>query len=158
MLKALLKILPKIGTVALVAYIAWMGWEHLGPRKPEIGPIRKELAAKVIPDIVEDIRNSRGKIGRTALLHFSNDPTDHFTDTLRDLVEQRGVLDLDDRTVMEKTWNLLNLRHTSYASPEAALSRGKDLDAESVLFGAIHAFESYPGGAKIDVDITLANV
>jgi len=158
MLKWLLKILPKIGTLALIGYIAWLGWENLGPRKPEIGPARQELAEKVIPNIVEDIRMSRGNIRQAALLHFSNDPTDYFTDALRSTVEQRGVLDLRDRTVMEKARNLLNLRHPSYAATDAAVAEGRELETQGVLYGAIHAFESYPGGSKIDVEVYLADV
>lgn len=158
MLKWLLKILPKVGTLALVGYIAWLGWENLGPRKPEIGPVRQELADKVILNIVEDIRTSRGNIRQAALLHFSNDPTDYFTNTLRSTIEQRGVLDLRDRTVMEKARNLLNLRHPSYAATDAAVAEGRELDTQGVLYGAIQAFESYPGGSKIDVEVHLADV
>ena len=158
MLKWPLSLLSRLGAVALIGYIAWLGWENLGPRKPEIGPARQELAEKVIPNIVEDIRTSRGNIRQAALLHFSNDPTDYFTNTLRSTVEQRGVLDLRDRTVMEKARNLLNLRHPSYTATDAAVVEGRELDAQGVLYGAVHAFESYPGGSKIDVEVNLVDV
>jgi len=159
MLKWPLSLLSRLGAVALVGYIAWLGWENLGPRKPQIGSDRQELAEKVIPNIVEDIRTSpRGNIRQAALLHFSNDPTDYFTNTLRSTIEQRGVLDLRDRTVMEKARNLLNLPHPSYAATDAAVAEGRELDAQGVLYGTIHSFESYPGGAKIDVEVHLADV
>ena len=154
----LFKLFSKFGVVVLAGYIFWMGWQHLGPRKPDIGPVRKELAEKVILDIVEDVRISRGNIRQAALLHCSNDPTDYFTDTLRNTIEQRGILDLRDRTVMEKARNLLNLRHPSYAASDAAVAEGRDLDSQGVLYGAIHAFESYPGGSKIDVEVFLVDV
>lgn len=154
----LTKLLPKVGAVALAGYIAWLGWAHLGPRKPEIGPVRRELADRVVPKIVEDIRTSRDELRHVALLHFGSDPTDYFTDTLRSTIEQRGVLDLRDRTVMEKARNLLNVRHPSYAATDAAVAEGRELDAQGVLYGAIHAFESYPGGSKIDVEVHLADV
>ncbi len=158
MLKWQMSFLSRVGTYALIGYIAWQGWENLGPRKPEIGPVRRELARKVIPNIVEDIRNSRGNIRQAALLHFSNDPTDHFTDSLRSTVEQRGVLDLRDRTVKEKARNILNLRHSSFAEANAAVAKGRKLGVQAVLHGEIHAFESYPGGSKIDVEVHLVEV
>ena len=53
MLKWPLWILSKIGTVCLAGYVAWLGWENLGPRKPDLGSPRKELAEQVIANIVE---------------------------------------------------------------------------------------------------------
>jgi len=148
----------KVATVVLIGYVGWVVWQQLGPHKPEIGPARKALADNVIPGIVEDIRTSRGSIREAALLHFSNDPTDYFTNTLRSTIEQRGVLDLHDRTVMEKARNFLNLRHPSYAATKAAVAEGRELETQGVLYGAIHAFESYPGGSKIDVEVHLSDV
>ncbi len=158
MLKWPLSIIYRLGTIVLVGYIAWLGWANLGPRKPEIGPVRQELADKVIPNIVEDIRTSRGNIRQAALLHFRNDPTDYFTNRLRRTIEQRGVLDLRDTTVLYKARDLLRLRHTSYATTDAAVAEGRELDTQGVLYGTIHAFESYPGGSKIDVEVHLADV
>jgi len=148
----------KVATLVLLGYVGWIVWQYLGPHKPEIGPVRKALADDVIPNIVEDIRTSKGNIRRAALLHFSNDPTDYFTNTLRGVIEQRGVLDLRDRTVAEKVRNLLHLRHPSYPAADTALERARELGAKAVLYGSIHAFESYPGGAKIDVEVNLTNV
>ncbi len=153
-----LTLLSRFGVIALAGYIAWLGWQNLGPRKPEIGPARQQLADKVIPEIAEDIRNSRQNIGRAALLHFTNDPSDYFTNALRNTIEQRGILDLHDRTFTEKLRNVLNMRHPSYPSAKEALIRGNKLGAEAVLHGTIHVFESFPEGSKIDVETHLAEV
>ncbi len=158
MLKWPLSIIYRLGAIVLIGYIAWLGWANLGPRKPEIGPVRQELADKIIPNIVEDIRISRGNIRQAALLHFRNDPTDYFTNRLRRTIEQRGVLDLRDTTVLYKARDLLRLRHTSCATTAAAVAAGRKLDTQGVLYGVIHAFESYPGGSKIDVEIHLVDV
>jgi len=157
MAKWLSSAVARIGALALVGYIAWLGWEHLGPRKPEIGPVRKELADQLIPNIVEDVRTSRKAVRRAALLHFDNDPTDYFTNTMRSIIERRGILDLYDRTLMEKLYDLLHLRHRTYGNKDKAIRRARELKAPAVLFGTIHAFESYPTGAKIDVDVALAD-
>jgi len=151
-------ILSRIGSIVLVCAIGWLSWQHLGPRKPEIGPVRKELADKVIPSIVEDIRTSRDSMRSVTLCHFANDPTDYFTNHLRTVIEHRGTLDLRDRTLKEKVRNLLNLRHSSYGTIERSLKQGRKLRTDGVLSGTIHAFESYPGGGTLDVEVTLANV
>ena len=52
-------LLSKVGTVVLVGYIAWMGWQYLGPRKPEVGPVRKALADDLVSLIAEDVRTGR---------------------------------------------------------------------------------------------------
>jgi len=150
--------LSKIGAIGLVVYIISLGWQNLGPRKPGLSAVRMELANEIISNVVEDIRISRGDIHQSVILHFGNDPSDYFTNKLREVLEQRGTLNLGDRTIWEKTRNILNLRHPTYPSVEEALARGRDLDAQGVLFGAIEAFESYPGGSLIDVQVNLADV
>lgn len=37
------------GTLAFAGYLAWLGWVHLGPRKPEVGPLRKQVADQIVP-------------------------------------------------------------------------------------------------------------
>lgn len=150
--------LSRLGTVVLVGYVAWLAWERLGPHKPEIGPVRRELANKIIPAIVDDLRNSRKDIRYVALPHFENDPTDYFTSRLRTVVEQSGALDLRDRTFGEKIADVVNVRHRSYGSLSAAVSRGRDLNVRGVIFGTIHSFETRCGGADIDVEVHLADV
>jgi hypothetical protein len=95
---------------------------------------------------------------QAALLHFSNDPTDYFTDGLRREIEETGVLDLRDRTVSEKVRNFLNLRQPAQApSLEDVVKYGKNLDARGVLHGIVHTFESYTDGAEIDVEVNLTD-
>ncbi len=158
MLKWPLVILSRVGVIALIGYITWIGWQNLGPRKPEIGPIRQELADKTIPEIVADIRTSKGDLRDATLLHFKNDSTDYFTEKLRDVIEQTGVLELHDTTVMYKARHLLNLRHPAYATAGNAVANGRARGSQSVLYGVIHAFESFPGGSKIDVEVHLTDV
>jgi len=135
--------------------IAWFGWNELGPRKPEIDAARQQAADQLIPKIVEDLRQERGSIRLAVMTHLTNDPTDYFTDQLRTAIEGRGVLDLRDRTLGEKLRRLLNLRCPSYSNPQDAANHGRRLHAQGVVWGAIHAFESYPRGVKLDVEVYL---
>lgn len=153
-----LGLISKAGAFLLAGYIAWTGWAQLGPRKPDVGPVRRDLADEAVSRIVEDIRTSRGDIRRATLLHFENDPADYFTDVLRRVIERRGTLNLGDRPLTVKARDVLNLQHPAYASADEALARGRQLGAPAVLYGTLHAFESYPGGAKLDVEVALADV
>ena len=154
----LFKLFSKFGVIILAGYIFWMGWVNLGPRKPDVGPLRQELADTAIPKIVEDIRQHRGDLRDVVLLHFSNDPSDYFTDRLRETIEQRGVLDLQDRTFMEKVRKQLTLRISSPSSTEEAIASGAAAESQGVLFGDIASFESTPDGATLDVTYHLADV
>jgi hypothetical protein len=144
--------------LVLAGYVAWLGWENLGPRKPDLGLPRKELADRVLSNVIDDIRNSRGEIRRVAVLQFGNDSAGHFTDMLRGVLEQTGVLHLRDRTLSEKARSALNVERPSYQSPDEAVARGRELGTQGVVFGTVHALESYSGGAKIDVEVNLADV
>ncbi len=163
MLKHVLDIAHKAGTSAvgiaiIVIFLGWIAWVNLGPGKPEVGAARSRVADQAILEISEDLRASRGGIGRTALLHFGGDHTDYFTDTLRSTVENRGILDLQDIRFIEKLRKLLNLRIKPYPDPLNAIEKAGRLGVEGVIFGGINYFESYPGGARINVDVSLADV
>lgn len=151
-------LLSRLGTLAFAFYLAWLGWDALGPRKPEVGAARREVADRLIPTILEDLRQSRGDIRSVALLHFENDPSDYITDRLRQEIEQSGILDLHDRTVAEKARNLLGLRHRGYGDTEAAVARGRDLGVAGVIFGTVDAFESSKEGTRLDLDVRFAAV
>lgn len=150
-------LLSKFGTLILAGYIAWIGWQHLGPRKPEIGPVRNHLANKAAGEIAETLRQNRGEVYDVVLLHFTNDPTDYFTDSLRRKIEQRGIFDLRDRTFLEKLRNKLNLRHPTCDSSDAGAKVAEQRKAQGILIGTVKSFESYPGGSKIEVAYELVS-
>ena len=158
MISTIFKLLSKFGPLIMAGYIFWLGWVNLGPRKPDVGPLRKELADTAISKIVEDIRQKRGDLRDVVLLHFANDPSDYFTDRLRSVIEQRGVLDLRDMTLWEKVRRQLNLRISSPASREEAIESGRSAGSQGVLFGSLSVFESTPGGASVDVAYHLGDV
>ncbi|MBN1506054.1 MAG: hypothetical protein JW955_04365 [Sedimentisphaerales bacterium] len=151
-------IVRKVGTLALVSYVAWSGWGNLRPDTPQIGAARKDLADKVISAVVDDIRNSRGALRKAALLHLDNDSTGYFTDGLRRAIGQAGILDVRNRTISEKLRKLLKLRQPAQRSTKAVVKYGEHLGVGGVLYGVVHTFESYPTGAKIDIEVSLADV
>jgi hypothetical protein len=147
-----------VGTLALVSYVAWSGWGNLRPDTAQIGTARRELADRVISTVVDDIRNSRGALRKAALLHLGNDSTNYFSDGLRRAIGQAGILDLHSRTISERLRKLLKLRPPSQPSTEVVVKYGEHLGVGGVLYGTVHTFESYPTGAKIDIEVSLADV
>lgn len=146
------------GAVALIAYLAFQVWSCLGPTKPQLSHLRRQVAAQLLPQMVEDLRKSKDAISSAVLFHLNNDPTDYVTDQLRLLIEQSGILDLRDRSLAEKVQKQLNLRVTSVETLDAALARARGQGVEGLIFGRVNTFESYEEGAKLDLEITLASV
>jgi len=153
----LFKNFSKFGTILLAGYVFWLGWTNLGPRKPEVGPVRRKLADKAVAEVVEDIRQHRGDVQDVVLIHFGNDSTDYFTNRLRSVIEQHGTLNLRDTTFLEKLREKSNLRHPSCGTLQDAVLIGKSRGASGVLFGNLLTFESHASGAAVEVDYTLAD-
>jgi len=152
--KSLFSLFSKFGTVMLACYIAWLGWGQFGPHSP----LRTEAADEAVNAIVEDLRQNRGNVGPVVLLHFAGDPSDSSSNRLRSILEQRGTLDLHDRSLIEKMRDLANLRESSVTSPAAAIELAKARGASGVLFGRLVKFESTPAAAILDVEYALADV
>lgn len=157
-LKWFLTVLTGLGALGLGLYLLWQGWSLLGPRKPQLNAVRRQLVDQVMPQVVADLRQARQELRSVVLIQLMDDPTDYVSDQLRTQIEETGIFDLRDRSVGEKIQRALNLRVTSVADVEAALQACQRLGAQGVLFGGVHVLESYPGGAKLDLQILLAKL
>jgi hypothetical protein len=147
-----------VGTLALVLYLGWQAWMNFGPRKPELSPLRRQIADEVIPQIVEDLRQGKKDIVSIVMFPLMNDTTDYLSDQLRGQIERMGIFDLSDRGLGEKLRKQFNLRLKGAADVDAALAASRNLGADGVLFGSIYAFESSAQGAKLEVRIMLAKI
>lgn len=157
MFKTATSLFSKIGSIVLIGSIAWLGWQNLGPRKPEPGTARRELADEMMSEIIIDLRENREDVRKAALLHFANDSTDYITGSLRNAIEKSGVFGLRDTTALYKARSMLRLQHPAYDNLNDALERARSLDAESVIFGTVHAFEAFPDGTVVDLEVKLAH-
>lgn len=148
-----LRLVQKLRNILLVASLLWVAWGYLGPRKPEAGPARQQIAEIVALRMAEDIRVSRGDTYEASLHHFTNDVTDAFTRTLRRTLEQQGTLHLRDRPFIERLRDMLNLPHPTF--------RGLPTDRQRlpprVVHGVIHSFESSADGAHLDAEVFLVD-
>ena len=148
----------RIGSVALVLLLGWQCWDHFRPHKPELGAVRQGFADRIIPAMVNELRQSKGSVQQVAVLHFANDPTDYFTNQFRAVLEHSGSFDLRDKTLGEKIADTVGLPQTSYGSIDAALPRARTLGVQGVVFGKINSFESDGTTASLDADVCLADV
>lgn len=143
------RFLPALGSLSFVIYLVYIGWMALGPQKPEADSARRKAADTAVKKIVEDIRSNRGDVSRVIMLHFYNDPTDYFSNSLRDSINRTGVLNLDDSYFSEKFRNMVNMRNQGTASCEEALKAVEGENVQAVLWGNLERFESSGRKARL---------
>jgi len=152
-----MQLLSKTLTLLLIAFIVWLGWQQLGPRKPEMGPLRQVLADEAVVAMAGDLQKHRDDARRAVLVHFVNDPSGYITGTLRRILEQRGTFDLEDRSFMAKLRDLLNMRQPAHAAPLKAGRQARATGVDVAIIGQVHEFESFAGGAKARIDYSLVS-
>lgn len=138
--------IPITGSVFFIIYIGYLTWISLGPEKPVPDQRRQSAALHVTKKITEELKTKRGGIRTTVLLHFANDPSDFFTDSLRNHLDSSGVLNLEDRTLGEKIRNKLNLRNYGCPSTKEAFASVSDKNVQGILWGTLEQYESTDSG------------
>lgn len=157
-LRALWNTASRAGTVLLAFFLGSQAWEALGPNPPAVSPLRVDIAETVLPDIVKDLREARRDNGTVALLPLAGDTSGYITERLRAIIGPSGILDLREKTAMEKARGLLGLRETGVGDPANARNAGEALGVQGVLFGNVRAFESFGGDAALDLDVRLLDI
>jgi hypothetical protein len=123
-----------------------------------VSAARRQVADELIPQLLEDIRDGRGGVRSAVLIHLVNDPSNYVTDRLRAGLEVSGILQLNDLTVTEKLQRMLRLPVSSTADLPAALALARGRGAQAVLFGSVHTFESFASGARLELELSLAEL
>ena len=142
-------ILPILVGLAFIFYVGYLAWSSLGPQKPEADENRKAIADQAIQELTDKLYKERGETRTAVLLHFSNDPTDYFSKALRKQLDNTGILNLEDRTFLEKVRTMLNLRIRGTSSQEDALKAAKGAPVQAVLWGKLERFESTTAGSIV---------
>ncbi len=160
MVSWIFKFIRKFGTLLLILWLLYLGWQHLGPEKAEIGALRQNLADKAVVEVTESLRKNRGGLQDVVLFHFSNDHTGYLTDQLRDSLTGSGVFNLRDRTFWEKVRKNLNLTSSMsrIESRSSAIATAKDAGAQGALTGNVVRFESSPDEAFLEFTYELIDV
>lgn len=142
-------VVPTLAGIVFVIYVSYLGWMSLAPQKPLPDPERKRLANVAVTKIISQLKNGRKNIRHTILLHFENDPSDYFTNQLRSQLDATGILNLEDRSFLEKLRNKLHLRNVGCTSLAEALNSTKNSDAQGVLWGTLSHFETSESGTVV---------
>lgn len=154
----LLRTFSFLGWLTVLASIAVTLWINLGPEKPVPDKARQQTGEKVISQTVNDIREKRGEIKEIILLHFANDPSDFFTDTLRKKLNASGILYVQEPFFTEKLRKKLNLKIDGCDTKLAALKVAENEKADGVLWGKIERFESFEEGVILKGSWQLLNL
>ena len=143
LLKNIFPIIVVFSCISYVFYFAWMG---LGPQKPVLNQSRQQISHAAIQQMLQEIKEHRGNIRQVLFIHFANDPTDYFSDTLRNELNSTGILNLETPSFFERARKMLNLQINGVQNTRDALSYAKGSDVQGVLWGKIDTFESVPEG------------
>jgi len=153
-----LRLATVLGSLALVLYIGWLGWSKFGPRPAEMSALRRELADRVLPAVVDDLRREKQGLQSVVVLPLANDPTHYLTDQLRGQLESAGIFEVFEPALSEKLARALNLRVVGVANRAGAVSEARGRGAQAVLFGEVRTFESHAVGATIDLEVQLVHL
>ena len=160
MIRWIFKLIRKFGTLILLAWLLYLGWQHLGPEQPAFNTPRHRLADKAIVEVTEDLRQKRGKGKDVIIFQFTNDHSGYITDQLRDSLLQTGALNPRGRSLWKKLSRKLNLGtgQEQAESRSAAMAAAKSTGAEGALLGSIGKFESSPDAAFLELTYELVDV
>ena len=137
------------GAIFLIALLAF-GWFMLRPEKPEIDSARRKEASLVIAEVMKQLREKRGDIKKVAVLHFTNDPTDHMTLSLRKRLFDAGTFDVESSFLSERLRNWLQLRNEGCSSVSEAEKYAKRNGLHAVIIGDIDKFETVDDGVELE--------
>lgn len=133
-------------------------WWWLGPEKPSCGATRSQAARTAVAQIVDRIHDERGDVRRATVLHFTNDPTDYITETLRARLMDSGTLDLDGTPSGEKIRSLLNLRNEGSYDVDKAIKYARERKLDAVIIGAVDLFETVKGEPVIKGNVKFIKI
>jgi len=133
-------------------------WWWLGPEKPTCDSVRSQAGRVAVAQIADRIHDERGDVRRAVVLHFTNDPTDYLTETLREQLMSKGTLDLDGTPSGEKIRSLFNLRNPGVYNVDEALKYGKSHKLDAVIIGAVDLFETVKGSAVLTGNVKFIKV
>lgn len=147
----------KLLLITVMTIFLWFSWPYIGPHKPELGPLRQELAEKMVVEIAEDLQANKGAVVSAVLVHFENDPTDYISETLSLVLEQRGTFDLLGPPLPYRLRKVLNMRQPAHNAPVTAAETANIAGLDAAIIGRVTSFESYAGGTKAEIEYTLVS-
>lgn len=124
-----------------------------------LGPLRQRVTDAVIKQIADDLyRNRPANIRTVFLFQVEHDATGYVTDGLRQAISESGVFELRDRAPGDRFRKALRLRIPAPKDFASAVEECRKLGVDGVLVGNLLKLESNQGTARMELELTLAEL
>ena len=147
-----------IGVVFFGGLCLLVGQHFLAPSKPSLDSSREKLGGEVIEHLLPVLRESRGSVRKVAVIHFAGDPTDFFTNALRERLEGTGILEVEDTPFLERGRTMVGMKNSGEYNQQKALEYGRQHRLDGVIIGRIDQFESLNGENVVRGEVTFLDV
>lgn len=146
------------GGLYIAGWVAKETWTAFGPKKQAPNAVRRQVAEKALPAVLEDLRRFQTNHPAIYVSHLANDSSDYLTDRLRELISGSGIMAVVEPTLDEKARKALNLAIPSPATPELAAARARGLGAGAVLWGRVVQFDGTEAEANLKLELALTEI
>ena len=141
--------LPKTLMIVVYLGLAYLAWMCLGPEKFVPGPNREKATEQIVNQIVLKLRENRGELKTVLLPNFAEDRTGCFSDALRSRIATSGILDINEKPLIDKIRSRLNLKLSGVDNVEDAMKVASVDGFDGVFCGRLERYEELDGGVLI---------
>lgn len=144
--------------VATIVFLCIYVAREMTESNPEIDESRKEVARLGISQMIADIRNNTdGDSGpkKIAVVHFSNDPSDFVTETVREAANKQGGFYVVKSSLADRFCKMVGWVNDGVSTREEAIHETQGDGLEGVLWGRVNRLENERDGATFTGDYEL---
>lgn len=156
---ALVKLASWILLFATIAFLCIYVVREMTESKPEIDESRKEVARAGISQMIDNIRrhtHDESGLKKIAIVHFSNDPSDFVTETVREAVrEVQGGFQVVKSSFADGFCKMVGRVNDGVSTREQAIHETQGDGVDGVLWGRVHRLENERDGATFIGDYEL---
>lgn len=155
---ALVKLASWILLFATIAFLCIYVAREMTESNPEIDESRKEAARLGVSQMIADIRkNTDDDSGpkKIAVVHFSNDPSDFVTETVREAANKQGGFHVVKSSLTDRFCKMVGRVNDGVSTREQAISETLGDGVEGVLWGRVNRLENERDGATFTGDYEL---
>jgi len=129
----------------LLLFVASQLWANLGLGLPQLGGAQRSAIDPLISASVKQIINAAPRGRSLAILQLQGDQTTYVTESLRQQLEQFGLLSLHGRGLSVRVRAFFGYPPQAFATSDLATAQARNLQADLALYGAVD-FRLTPGG------------
>jgi len=132
-----LQSLAKVIVVLLLVVIGYRAWEIVLPARPILAPEPRVAIDEAIQVRARQVVAQAPAGTPVAVLQLEGDQTLYVTDHLREAIAGFGTVTVIDKPLEDRVRAAVGVTPAAYPTAEAAIMRGKELDAALVVFGRV---------------------